>query len=402
MRPRRSLAVALVLSVALPLGAPAQVPRDTLRPPVEFGDRGVVFNAPDGVSSVAVRFRVQEWAVFTSRDDDDLHVDRTQIAVRRARIRLESVVWDPRLTVNIQLSFSRGDQDFEHSNFPNVLRDAYVTWQASPQLAFVVGQGKLPGNRQRVISSGEQQFADRSIVNGAFTIDRDVGLFANLHLGGDRRPLFLRAAITGGEGRNAPVGDDGLAYTARAELQPLGGFIGGGDYFEGDLRREPEGRLAIGATVSRNDRATRTGGQLGRPLFAPRGMTTAMIDALWKRRGLSVSAEYARRHSRDPITRSGAETRYVLSGEGLNAQVGYLLRSNLEPAIRYSILTPHRDLSGLSGADRQRQLSLGLTRYLKGHRVKLQGEVMHDDFLNTRTGVTRANWTARSSLEVGT
>lgn len=390
-----------LLCALLPAALGAQAPRDSVRPAIEYGDRGIVFNARDGISSFALRFRVQEWAVLSSADEDDLSVERTHIAVRRARLRFESVVWDPRLKVNVQLSFSRGDQDFEASNFPNVLRDANVSWQATPRLALTAGQGKLPGNRQRVISSGELQFADRSIVNAAFTVDRDVGLFAHYQVLGGPLPFNLRAAVTGGEGRNAPVGDDGLAYTARVELLPLGVFTAGGDYFEGDLRREPEGRLSIAAGVSRNDKATRTGGQLGRFLFAPRGMTTVLVDALYKRRGFAASAEWARRTARDPVTTDGVDTRYVLTGDGVTAQLSYLTAANLEPAVRFSMVTPHRDLAGLSGADRQRQVSAGVTRYLKGHRVKVQGEILHDDFRNALTRATRANWALRTSLEVG-
>ena len=38
------------------------------------------------------------------------------------------------------------------------------------------GQTKLPGNRERVYSSQELQFVDRSLVNARFNLDRDVGV----------------------------------------------------------------------------------------------------------------------------------------------------------------------------------------------------------------------------------
>jgi hypothetical protein len=38
------------------------------------------------------------------------------------------------------------------------------------------GQTKLPGNNQRVVSSGSE-FTDRTINNSRFNIDRDFGLF---------------------------------------------------------------------------------------------------------------------------------------------------------------------------------------------------------------------------------
>jgi hypothetical protein len=37
----------------------------------------------------------------------------------------------------------------------------------------LVGQTKLPGNNQRVVSSGSLEFTDRTINNSRFNIDRD-------------------------------------------------------------------------------------------------------------------------------------------------------------------------------------------------------------------------------------
>lgn len=393
----------LLIGLFLPVLAVAQgtAPAAPAKPAVEFNDRGLTFNAADGFTYLTLRFRVQQLAQLTTVSDDDLDIASANLAVRRMRLRLESVVWDPRLKVNVQLSFTRGDQDFENSNFPNVLRDAYVTFQATRRLALVGGQGKLPGNRQRVNSSGELQFADRSIVNGAFTIDRDVGLFAHYVHTDAGLPFILRGAVTSGEGRNPAVGSNGLAYTGRVELLPFGAFTGGGDYFEGDLRREPTPKLSIAAGMQHNDRAVRTGGQLGRPLFAPRSMNTYEADLLYKHRGLAVAAELHRRTAPDPITTDGTSTRYVLTGDGVTAQASYLLHSGLEPALRFSMVTPDGALAGLAGADRQRQVGFGLTRYLKGHKVKVQGELLHDDFRNQLTGATRGAWGLRSSIEVG-
>lgn len=97
------------------------------------------------------------------------------------------------------------------------------------------GQSKLPGNRQRVISSGNQQFIDRSIVNSRFNIDRDFGFFAYYTLRPGDMEVRLKSAITTGDGRNALAIDDGLAYTARMEWLPFGIFKNSGDFSEGDL-----------------------------------------------------------------------------------------------------------------------------------------------------------------------
>lgn len=405
---RRAARAAVVITVATATAgiAPlrAQVAsrpaarRDSLQRPLDFTSKGLVFSGSDGFSYFALRFRIQQWAVF-SRDDDADGISSSTMAIRRARLRFESVVWDPRLKVNVQLSFSRGDLDFENSEFPNVLRDATVSWQATPNLTLMGGQTKLPGNRQRVISSGEQQFPDRSIVNGAFTTDRDMGLWATYTRGRDTRPVILSAALTSGEGRAIQTGNAGLSYTGRVELQPLGAFTDGGDNFEGDLAREPEPRFAVGVTLNHNEQAERTGGQLGAFLLAPRDQDVLLADVLFKYRGFSTSAEFGQRRAADPITTDGVDTRTVFTGSGTNVQAAYLFPSNWEVGARWSTVDPHRDVR--AEFERQRQQSLVLTRYIRRHRVKWQAEGIRDDFRDGVTGDTRGRWTFRTSFEFG-
>jgi phosphate-selective porin OprO/OprP len=388
----------LLGALTAPALAAQPAPRDSFPRPVEFTSRGLVFTGRDGFSYLALRFRLQDWAVLAT-DDDESGIASSTFAVRRARVRFESVVWDPRLKVNVQLSFARGDMDFENSGIPNILRDYTVSWQATPRFSVMAGQTKLPGNRQRVISSGEQQFPDRSIVNGAFTLDRDMGLWAQYNAGDENLPVILRAAITSGEGRAVQTGNAGMAYTGRLEVQPFGAFTGGGDYFEGDLAREDSPKLSVGVSWSHNEQAERTGGQLGAFLFAPRDIETGIVDVLLKYRGFSASAELARRTAPDPITTDGVDTRFVLTGSGVTAQAAYLTRANVEFGARVSVVDPHRQLGG--EAERQRQVSAVVTRYFRGHRVKMQGELMRDDFRDRLSGATRGGWTLRTSLEVG-
>src|SRR5690606_26032135 len=125
--------------------------------------------------------------------------------VGRLRLKLEGFVYDPELTYYIQLSFSRGDMDWEGREnsianvTPNLIRDAVIYYTPTKNLRLGFGQTKLPGNRQRGVSSGDQQFVDRSIVNATFNIDRDFGLFADFM----SDYVMLRGAITSGDGRNA-------------------------------------------------------------------------------------------------------------------------------------------------------------------------------------------------------
>ena len=54
----------------------------------------------------------------------------------------------------------------------NIIRDAVVIYRPNKNWNFGFGQTKLPGNRQRVNSSGALQLTDRTINNAKFTLDR--------------------------------------------------------------------------------------------------------------------------------------------------------------------------------------------------------------------------------------
>jgi phosphate-selective porin OprO and OprP len=374
---------------------------DAKVPPVVFDDRGIVFTAADSTMQVIMRFRVQLWGTAIAEEGEPTLFNGQ---VRRLRLRFGGFLLDPRLTYNLQLSFSRGDQDFEDTGFANIVRDAAVAYQFTPNLQATFGQTKLPGNRQRVISSGDIQFPNRSIVNGTFNIDRDMLLMGTFRdtLGGGV-PLHVQAVVSSGEGRNTQVASEGLAWTGRVEVLPLGAFLRGGDYFEGDLMHEPKPRLSVGVTWSLNENALRTGGQLGPPLWSPRTMTTVLADALLKYQGLAVYAEYAYRDADDPVTtRAGEAPRFVYTGHGALLQASYHIKElNLEPGARVAFTDPTDALEAQVSVSRTTTYEFVLVRYWKGHRVKTQLEFGILDYAAQLTVAARREWLGRLGVELG-
>lgn len=337
---------------------------------------GIQFATADTTFSLTLRFRMQSRVGYLSTSESDFAPREFDFRVRRTRLRLDGFVLNPRLTYQVQLSFTRADQDWDVSGVPNVLRDAMVWYQLKKGLSIGIGQGKLPGNRQRVISSGEQQFADRSIVNNNLTLDRDVGLFANYFSDNERFAYRIKGAITNGEGRNALPSDKGLAYTGRLELLPLGPFSERNDYSEGDLLREPRPKLSLAATVHLNDQAKRTMGELGFPLYEPRDLNAYHIDLLFKYKGWALSSEYLNRSCEDPKTYDdNGNLRYVYAGQGVNTQLSYCTPKMWEVALRHSYLTPHAELydEELTRTD----YGICLNKYLNKHRVKLQTDFIY-------------------------
>jgi phosphate-selective porin OprO and OprP len=252
-----------------------------------------------------------------------------------------------------------------------------------------------------VTSSGDLQLPDRSIVNTTFNIDRDFGLQFYYNNDINKMSYILRGAITSGDGRNITASDEGLAYTGRVELQPLGRFTNGGDYFEGDLAREPKPKIAFGVTFSSNQNAIRTGGQLGKDLYASRDIGTGMADFLFKYNGWSFAAEYLRRDADDPITMNEVgDVRYVYVGHGQNFQGGYLFRDNFEIVGRYSKVRPDSDIQDLEPM--KQQYAVGATKYIRGHRLKIQSDLTyeHNSWLSG-PNPDKDFWMLRFQIEVG-
>ncbi|RPI69781.1 MAG: porin [Ignavibacteriae bacterium] len=347
----------------------------------DFNTDGVVFQATDSSTRVVMRFRMQNWAIYHTvpmgEDDEfDLSAGQTEFAVRRLRLRFGGSIVDPRLSFNLQLSFSRSDMDWSDTQFPNIIRDAMIFWNFNPNLQVGFGQTKLPGNRQRVISSGDIEIADRSIVNGAFNLDRDFGFQ------GFWRPITgdqivnLRAAISSGDGRNQPaLKGGGLAYTARVEYLPFGAFTGGGDYFEGDLLRESKPKLSVGVSFQHNDNMTKTRGTLGTALFETRTAQVIYADAVFKYSGLAIYGEYAQRTCADPITTNGTSKRAVFVGTGYMAQASYVFPSMWSTAFRYAVTDADESLAGMTEYAKATSIGGNVGYYVNRHRVKLNLEL---------------------------
>ena len=382
--------------------APAQQ-----EPPYFNFREGLGFAKPDSSYSLNIRFRIQNRAMVNTISDKNLHPAGYEARVRRCRLIFRGHVVDPRLAYYLQLSFSRGDMDWEVTDVtqqnvsPNVVRDAVIYYRIVPDLQIGLGQTKLPGNRQRVNSSGALQFFDRSIVNAQFTTDRDFGFFAQYRVNskGTFRAV-IKGAVSSGEGRNSTMSNYGLAYTGRVEILPLGAFTDGGDYFEGDVVREEKPKLSIAGAYMLNDLAVRTGGQLGDDLWGQKSFSLYIADLMFKYRGFMWASEYIRRDASDPFVKgSDGITRHINTGDGINNQVSYCFPSRWEVAARYALVSPHRDVVGVFR--QSEQVVAGVTRYLNRHNVKCQFNLVYNRERNLGTSAEKSWFSAVFQVELG-
>jgi phosphate-selective porin OprO/OprP len=350
-----------------------------------------------------LRFRVQNRFTYESQSEEKLKADTVDFTVRRMRLRMEGHVLDPRLIYRFQFSFTRGDMDYDRTNYPNILRDSVIGWKFSDNSTLLYGQMKLPGNRQRIISSGQQQFVDRSIVNAMLNIDRDIGLQWHSQLL-ENHPLILKLAITNGEGRSVANNNSGLAYTSRLEWLPLGAFKDEGDNFEGDLAFEDSVKIAFGTAYSTNKKTNKTGGQIGTQWSSSniqRDLDTLLADFLVKYRGISFSSEFIQRWAYGGslhFTDQGTEYT-IFEGYGYNAQTGYLFKNNWESSLRYSQLRASSQT--LLGENNQKQYTLALSKYLNRHLVKFQSDLSLNHETNPIAGTNEKEFIFRLQFELG-
>jgi hypothetical protein len=321
---------------------------------------------------------------FSTLDGEEK--DGIEATVRRLRLRFDGFVLSPKIGYYIQLSFSRSDQDLVSGTISQIVRDAMVYYNFNKNFYVGFGQSKLPGNRERVISSGNLQFPDRSIANTVFTIDRDFGFFAyNTFPLGEKQILQIKTAISSGEGRGQLASNAGLAYTGKIEWLPLGSFKNLGNYSEGDLEFEKTPKLSIAVAYSFNDRTTRSGGQLGAILPNPVDMKTFFSDMMFKYAGWGVMGEFFLRNvdNFEYTANNELAMNRIPRGTGFNLHVSRMMSKKHEVAFRYAGVTPPEEYEAYQY--RWRTKAVGYTYYINKHRIKFQYYFGLDDRTNPGT-----------------
>ncbi len=388
-----------ILSIALTFFAITSVQSQEISD-TSFGKGLLNFVAKDSTFSVkfAPRFQVRSMSSW-DHDGTQYISPEHNFIVRRSRLKFDGFAYSPKLKYKLELGLSNRDisgaNEFNR-NTPRYILDAVIMWEFSKNWALWAGQTKLPGNVERVVSSANLQLIDRSLLNSRFNIDRDLGIQIRhkSNLGG----TFLmreKFAISQGEGRNVTEGNEGgLQYTARLEFLPFGAFKSKGDYSQSDLKREDSSKLMVGVTYNFNENAVRERGFAGDYMIRTDGtifetnQTTIFIDAMYKHNGLSFMGEYAKRTAdsiiateADGVTPTGD---VVLTGNALNLQLGYLFKNDYEIAGRFTTL----DYETLTTALPTKQYTLGLNRFLVGHKLKVQSDLSYTELDGQKDNIT--------------
>lgn len=349
---------------------PSPLPPLPVEPQVRQPGAGVEWTSEDRRFSVRLGLRGQ---VRYAVQDAPAVAPTHSLSLRRARIKLSGHALGEHNLYKLELGLSPRDigMTTDGPRFTPIL-DWALEFEQLRDASFRVGQYKLPYGRARMQSSGDLQFVDRSIADGEFNLNRDVGFDVHsydlLGLG----HLRYYAGVFLGEGRDAyrPTNFE-LVYLGRVEVLPFGQYAH--DDHESDLDRLPVPRMSIGAAYAFIDGAARDRGTTG-DLHADGGtadLHNATADLSFKFRGFTLLAEaYLRKGKRVAaafIPPGGLVS--AREGYGYGAQAGYVLGPvPLELAGRFSEIRPLGD----SPMPLRHQPTAVLGWYFFGHAVKLQ------------------------------
>lgn len=144
-------------------------------------------------------------------------------------------------------------------------------------------------------------------------------------------------------------------------------------------------RLSVGASYDYNNKAVRTRSNMGVYMLTNTGLfetdiTTVFVDAMFKYRGWSFMGEYVNRNADDPIARNSDGTPtgdFVNVGEGINLQTGYTFKNHFQILGRYTKITIDPEIRGLGI---EKQYTFGLSKYIVGHKLKVQTDLSLNDF----------------------
>jgi hypothetical protein len=350
---------------------------------VSYGKNGFEFKTDNDKFGMAIQNRIQvryaEPFDSDPRTLEDLDRDENSFMVRRARTKINGHAYQPWIKFYLQYDWSQP-----------VLRDLSLTIDKYKWAQIRVGRGKVNYNNERVTSSGNQQFVNRSIVNDIFTVDRQQGieLKGNIFPGTWHDFTYYVGAYTGmgiGERNND---DDSMMRSMRLQWNAMGGEM---KFSQSDTEflEHPALNISFAANKNRSkctafetdSRSCRklVDVEIGRYLSpeneAKAGqydITQMMSEVHFKWRGFSLLNEVHTKRINDTFREKETD---LLGGF---VQAGYfphglikIIPRETEVAFRYAMVDMDRDRS----YDRQTELSAVINYFLEGHFNKLSLQV---------------------------
>jgi len=364
---------------------------------ISHGKKGFRFETADGNWQTNLLWRSQLRFTTPSTGDprklsnfnDD---SQNTFEARRIRMKIGGHAYQPWLKYyfEVDLQPTRDSDDSSSKASTRV-----IDWRADiAKYDFAtlrVGQWKINYNRERVDSSGRQQFVERSIANREFTVDRQVGaqLTGRLFKGSAADMRYVAGVYTG-EGRGVSNDDNNLMTMGRLQWNMFGREL---KFRQTDVEytEKPTGSFSIGA-ASNTGKCTRWSSSGCGNIDGFSSASSAAngqydVDqwtqgSAFKYKGFSWQQEYHNKDIDDNIdpTQSG-------DIKGGYMQAGYFFHNimpafpkQLELATRYA-----RVEQEAAGVDSKREeYTIGANWFISGHNNKITADVSRltlDDYV---------------------
>lgn len=356
------------------------------------GSKGFRLESRDGNWQTDLQWRAQlRYTNPTSGDPRQVSAfeseDQSTFEARRLRMKIGGHGYQPWLKYyfEVDLQPSRDVDDSSSSASARVIdwRLDVAKW---PWASLRVGQWKIDLNRERVDSSGRQQFVERSIVNRIFTIDRQVGVQLRGHLF-EGTPADMRywAGVFTGEGRGVRNNDENMMWMGRWQWNFLGRDLAW-KQTDVEYTEKPTGSIAFAAATNKGSCTRWSSSGCGNlDGFTSAGSATRgqfevdqmVAELAFKWRGFSLQHEYHWKTVEDSVmgTKNDFTGAYVSTGYFFH-NLFPVIPAPLEFAFRYAFVNEPNRIDRAQDNERE-EFTVAANWFFAGHNNKLTLDYSH-------------------------
>lgn len=321
-----------------------------------------------------------------SKDSDNIFMSKKSVFF------LKGLMKNEKLSFMLSANFSS----------ENPLDEAWVSYKINKSLSLFFGQMlSFTNNRELMFREDKIQMNDRSMLSTTFSnTGREFGFFIKTKLKSPIGLLVPMFALSSGDGINS-FGNDSrdpdrgsFKFGGRLDLYPFGMFAENNDNSTVDFFGENELKVVFGLAASLNDGASNEVGEghadfvlydnLGLEDFPD--FNQIYFDALLKYKRASLLIEYVDSYASDideiytlnpiengisnAILNPSEISKFLVIGDQLNIQLGYLSKSMVSFDLRYGKAIPEFLVEN-SILKKFENYSLGISKYINKN-VKIQ------------------------------
>lgn len=339
-----------------------------------YYNRGITIELPH----MDLKLNVKSQFSYAYNDyENPSDTDVNKFDVRRLRLQAAGHLDDKTFTYKVENDFSSSSSTDTKKG--SALKDGWIEWNADPAAILRVGQFKVPFSRQEVASDFSQQFINRSLINDFFSAKRNVGPMLYGPLGYANYAIGVFNGQSDSEGENLSGVDTRLmgAAALNAAIGPYGDRTEEGDFAETPAFAQTVGIAALYGSAERKDVDLRK----------------FDLNGDWGARYLGFSAQSEVYYSKiDPDSGSS------LDNWGFYAQTGYFfVPQKWEAALRFGYIDYDKNQGEFDNA---KEYTANVTRYIKGHDLKIQSGVTWEQYKANGSGDNKDNFRFELQLTV--